>query len=94
MFTIVVGIIALILYFSLLNRIETLEELVKGLSKGNLQQAAPSPAIGGVTPERISEIKTDFGLSVTPGIQSDSSVDKFLDWLKDDWPLKSGVLLH
>ncbi len=92
MFTIIFGVVVIILYFNLLGRIESLEDLVKGLNKGTTPKTTPSVA-GDITPERIEQIRTEVGLSAAPVKQVDSSLDKFGSWLKDDWPLKFGVLL-
>ena len=92
MFTIVLGIIALVLYFNLRNRINKLEDLIKGLNKGSIQASAPL-LTANITPERIAQIRKEVGLSVAPVKQGESSLDKFGNWLKDDWPLKFGVLL-
>jgi len=92
MFTIVIAIIALVLYFNLRNRIDRLEEVVRNLGKGGVRENIPqiTPAM---SPERIAQVKTQIGLTTTSVSQGESAFDKFGDWLKDDWPLKFGVLL-
>ena len=94
MTSIVIVIIALVLYFNLRNRISNLEELVK--SKGLESSSLPQSKIT-TQPNQIGQapiIPASPIIFTTPPVEKgESSFDKFTNWLKDDWPLKFGVLL-
>lgn len=93
MLTVVVGIIILILYFNLRNRIASLEQLIKNLNVPK----QPTPQISGPLYEHpINQIPiatSNSVVNIAPVSTGPTSFDKFVAWLKDDWLLKFGILL-
>lgn len=94
MITLVVGIIAVILYFNLRKRIENLERVIKNRDVQKQPIAQVDTPLGQHPVDKIPA--SPYGsapVAITSIPSGPTSVDKFVSWLKDDWPLKFGVLL-
>ncbi len=97
MFTLIILVVGIIFYRSLSQRISKLESSVRSLNKGALQPVA-SGIQNIVMPEKVdSEVRAmpvAQPSSVSLNISEEESLfDRFTSWLKEDWPLKSGILL-
>lgn len=94
MLTLIVSIVGLILYFNLRNRISDIEESVKGLGKTASQSNVSQAHTNVVQSNPFTElVSAPIKVTASPVQNGPSAFDRFTDWLKDDWPLKFGVLL-